>query len=60
MKRADGQSLFLRFRHGSPSRIQMNIIEKISFFIEESKNDAEPLKYLGDLLYQLMMVWGEG
>lgn len=60
MKRADGQSLFLRFRHGSPNRIQMDIIGKIGFFVEESKNDTKPLKILKRLILPIDDGMGRG
>ncbi len=44
MKRENRESLFVRFRHGSPTRIQMDTIETLDLFVKESKNDNGPLK----------------
>ena len=60
MKRADGESLFVRFRHGSPNRIQMDINEKINLFIEEIKNNNDPLNILKRLILPINDGMGMG
>lgn len=60
MKREDGESIFLRYRHGKPYRVQMDIIQKISFFLEKSNHTDNPIKILRNLILPINDGMGSG
>lgn len=57
--RKQGESLFLRFRHGT-NRIKMDIINKIGIFIEKNKENGDPFEVLSNLITSTNDDMGKG
>ena len=60
MLRKKGESLFLRFRCGGPNRINMDIIEKLSCYIEENKRVNDPFQAFQNLIRPIDDGMGSG